>query len=78
MRLKLKDIYFETPFKGPRACIGMRFALLEAKVAMALALRKVRFLESDKTAEPMQCDPTSQLGYIKGGIWGKVQLRSEE
>lgn len=69
---------FLTFGQGPRACMGMRFALLEAKVAIALALRKVRFLESDKTAEPLQCDPTSQLGYIKGGIWGKVELISEE
>ena len=60
--------------QGPRACMGMRFALVEAKVAMALALRKVKFLPSCKTPEPLLTDPTSQLGYIKGGVWGKVEL----
>lgn len=34
---------------GPRHCIGMRLALVEAKLALAHVLRKVRFVRCDKT-----------------------------
>ena len=29
--------------QGPRSCLGMRFALLEAKVALASAVREFEF-----------------------------------
>ena len=61
--------------QGPRACIGMRFALLEAKVAVAMMMRKFTFLPSTKNPDVMELDPTSQLGYIKGGIWSKIVAR---
>jgi len=61
--------------QGPRACIGMRFALLEAKVAVAMMMRKFTFLPSTKNPDVMELDPTSQLGYIKVGIWSKIVAR---
>ena len=60
--------------QGPRSCIGMRFALLEAKVALATVLRRFVLVRSDKTKEPLELDVTSQLGYVVGGLW----IRAEE
>ena len=38
---------------GPRNCIGMRFALLEAKLALANILLNFRFKKSPRTAVPL-------------------------
>ena len=61
--------------QGPRACIGMRFALLEAKVAVMEVLHNYSFIYSNKNPEILQVDPQSQLGYIKGGLYAKIQRR---
>ena len=62
--------------QGPRACIGMRFALLEAKVAIAMLMRKFNFLPSNKNPDKLELDPTSQLGYIKNGVYANIELRA--
>eukprot|EP00092_Neocalanus_flemingeri_P027017 GFUD01029298.1.p1 GENE.GFUD01029298.1~~GFUD01029298.1.p1 ORF type:complete len:533 (-),score=113.68 GFUD01029298.1:42-1544(-) len=61
--------------QGPRACIGMRFALLEAKVGLAAVLRKFSFERCEKTVDEPELDPTSTLGYVKDGLWAKVKQR---
>ena len=62
--------------QGPRACIGMRFALLEAKVAMMSVLSKYSFIYSEKNPETLVLDPQSQLGYVKEGLFAKVERRT--
>jgi len=61
--------------QGPRGCIGMRFALLEIKIALAAIIRRFKLVRSDKTQEPLQIDVTSQLAYVKGGLWVKAEER---
>lgn len=62
--------------QGPRACIGMRFALLETKVAVMEVLHNYSFIYSNKNPEVLQIDPQSQLGYIKGGLYAKIEHRN--
>ena len=48
--LKKVDGITYLPFgEGPRHCIGMRLALVEAKIALVHVLRKVKFERSEKT-----------------------------
>jgi len=61
--------------QGPRGCIGMRFALLEAKIALAAVLRKFNLVRSEKTKEPLEIDVASQLAYVNGGLWVKAVER---
>ncbi|CAF4347063.1 unnamed protein product, partial [Rotaria sp. Silwood2] len=61
---------------GPRNCIGMRFALLEAKLAIVKALRVVEFQKCEKTEIPLQLGKMAILNS-KNGIWLRVVRRSE-
>ena len=54
---------------GPRGCIGMRFALLEAKLALASIVRKFTLLPSEKTVNPTLIDPTAFVAYPKNGLY---------
>ncbi|CAF1339543.1 unnamed protein product [Rotaria sordida] len=61
---------------GPRNCIGMRFALLEAKLGIAKALRVVEFQKCEKTQVPLQLGKLEILNS-KNGIWVRVVRRSQ-
>ena len=43
--------------QGPRACFGMRFAILKLKVAMLEVLYNYTFIYSQKNPETLQIDP---------------------
>merc|ERR1712218_264946 len=54
--------YAFLPFgQGPRGCVGMRFDLLEAKLALANIVRKFTLLPSEKTEEPLVIDPRAVI-----------------
>lgn len=59
------------PFgEGPRACIGLRFGMLQTKVALAVLLRNFAFSLDSKTDVPLQVSPEYPfLSVPKGGIW---------
>ena len=69
--------YAYLPFgQGPRGCVGMRFALMEAKLGLANVVRRYTLLPSDKTVEPLQLDPQSGVvAYVKDGLHIKVEKR---
>jgi hypothetical protein len=50
----------------------MRFALLEAKVAVMSVLSKFCFKPGTKTQEPLVLDAENQLDWAKGGLWVQV------
>ena len=53
----------------------MRFALLEAKMAVLATWRLFSFLPGTSTKTPLTLDHTSQLSWVKGGLWAKIQAR---
>ena len=54
--------YTYLPFgSGPRNCVGMRFGLLEAKLALAKILLKYKFVKSAKTQVPLEFLPNRLL-----------------
>jgi len=61
--------------QGPRNCIGMRFALLEAKVAVMEIFRRFTVTPGTKTIEPLVIDKHSQLNWAKGGLWATLKKR---
>ncbi|KAK7863018.1 hypothetical protein R5R35_010766 [Gryllus longicercus] len=66
---KIKPFTYMPFGVGPRICIGFRFALLEAKVALAHILRHLTFRETAKTPKEVVYSPTDLSGVIKGGFW---------
>ncbi|GLH16470.1 Cytochrome P450 6j1 [Gryllus bimaculatus] len=67
--------YTYLPFgEGPRICLGMRFAQLQVKLALAYVVEKFDIKMTPKTPNPVVQDPTYFLTCAKGGLW----LRFEE
>lgn len=58
---------------GPRNCIGMRFALLEVKFAIAQLLSRLRFTVNERTTVPLEIDPKASLLDTIGGVWLDVE-----
>ncbi|XP_045626009.1 probable cytochrome P450 6a13 [Procambarus clarkii] len=65
------------PFgSGPRNCIGMRFALMEAKVAVVYLLQEFAFIPSKKTQVPIIIEQRSGLLKAQDGVWVRLAKRT--
>ena len=63
--------YSYIPFGAcPRNCIGMRFALMEAKVGLAQVVRRFRFLRTAQTDVPLQLKRSMFLHSAKRVVVG--------
>ena len=56
-RHKIKPFTYLPFGSGPRNCIGMRFGLLEAKLALAKIITKYKFVKSANTQVPLEFLP---------------------
>eukprot|EP00794_Sanderia_malayensis_P004859 gene4859-5497_t len=52
-KAKINPLHFLPFGYGPRNCVGMRFALVEAKLALASMLKKFKFVKTPDTEVPL-------------------------
>lgn len=58
------------PFsEGPRACVGMRMAVLQIKACLVMLLKKYSLELSPKTEVPLKMVPTSLFPTPRSGLW---------
>jgi cytochrome P450 family 9 len=62
---------------GPRNCVGIRFALMEAKTAIAHIIPKFKFVRTENTEVPIEMEKMSFILSPKRDIKVAVQMRSE-
>ncbi|XP_043496163.1 probable cytochrome P450 6a14 [Polistes fuscatus] len=75
--IRARHQYTYLPFgEGPRICIGMRFALVQTKVALTNALQKFTYSPGPKTPSKLKFLPGSITLNTKGGLYLKIQPRS--
>lgn len=67
---KKRDPFTFLPFgEGPRSCIGMRFGLMQSKIAIVKLVSNFEILTTEKTTIPMKFVPSSPFLTPVGGMW---------
>lgn len=65
---KDKGVYL--PFgDGPRVCLGMKFANMQSKAAIAGIVKNFKLSVNQKTAKKLILDPKEFLNIKVGGLW---------
>lgn len=54
---------------GPRICLGMRFAKMQAKAAIVELVRNFEISVNEKTQRPLVIDPKEFINVKTGGLW---------
>lgn len=54
---------------GPRMCLGMRFAQIQSKAAIAGIIKNFKIAVNSKTATKLIIDPKEFINVKMGGLW---------
>ncbi|CAD7083740.1 unnamed protein product [Hermetia illucens] len=58
---------------GPRACIGVRFGMMQVKLGVITGLRKFKYTLSPKTRQPIKLQSKFFVAQPEGGIWLNIE-----
>lgn len=55
--------------EGPRICLGMKFASIQGKAAVAAIIKDFEISVNEKTSKKLIIDPKELLNVKSGGLW---------
>lgn len=68
-RSKIQSMAYLPFGEGPRNCIGIRFAMMQAKIGIIYVLKDFNISPSDKTIHPVKLSPKGFILKPNGGHW---------
>lgn len=72
--IKKRDPMTFLPFgDGPRACLGLRFAMMEARIALYILLMNFEFSVCGRTVIPMRFSKKDLFSTPETGVWLNVK-----